>query len=341
MTNPRVLVLLLTLLVTVSFALFAQNEAPGSELSALDELLASGDRAFLTELDRVISTTLSVSAAQQVLRRYLEHPGAGSFLGEIARRKAELYELGGDFESGRDILRALDDATLYGGAEPLSVDLARLEFEVGDIASAEERLGRMTGRQVTRGTLRQITILRCRISLARNHKSSFDSCIATLEGEGWRDMALALSLQWARAQGDEAEAARLSAALRSEFPLVWQSLTATDSRVSRYPSPALILSGTLDVPEATPEVRTEGAGDTPAGQNTAPLGVQVGSFRDRENAEYMARDVGELGFSVSIRSRERNNGTFYQVLVSPGDTTPQNTVVRLKEHGLEGFLVFD
>ncbi len=338
-TSRKVFILLLILLSSVPQVLFAQEEPAVSEPADLDELLLAGDPGFLEGLDRLISTTSSVSAVHQILKGYLEHPGAEGFVGEISRRKAELYELQGEYESGRDTLAALGETILFAGPDPLAVDLARLEFEMGELGAAEERLGRLTGRQVTRKTLREISILRCRISLAQKHQSSFDSCIATLNREGWRDISLALSLQWARENGDAAEAERVSAALEEEFPLVWESLTAGDGRVSGYPSPARIFSGSEGRPEtdAGPAV-VESPAPEPAPE---PAGVQVGSFRDRENAEYMARDVGALGFSVSIRSRERNGGTYYQVLVSPGEATPQNTVVRLKEHGLEGFLVFD
>jgi hypothetical protein len=331
--RPKRYVLLLILLFSLPSGVIAQEEPPAPQFARLDELLLSGDPGFLTELDRLISTTSSVSAVHQFLDRYLEQAASGDFVGEISRRKALLYELEGEYEAGRNILAPLGETILFEGPEPLAVDLARLEFEMGELGAAEERLGRLTGQQVIRKTLREISILRCRISLAQKHESSFDSCLETLEREGWRDMSLALSLQWAKEKGDAAEVERISAALKEEYPLVWDSLSATDGRVSQYPSPALILSGTPEPSVPAPE---------PTVAETAePLGVQVGSFGDRENAEYMARDVGELGFSVSIRSRERNGGTYYQVLVSPGDATPQNTVLRLKEHGLEGFLVFD
>ncbi|MFW5844362.1 MAG: SPOR domain-containing protein [Spirochaetota bacterium] len=342
-TSNRVFLLLLILLSSVPSVLSAQEDSPASESSDLDELLLAGDPEFLEGLDRLISTTSSVSAVHQILNDYLENPDAGDFVGEISRRKAELYELQGEYEFGRDTLAALGETILFSGPDPLAVDLARLEFELGELGAAEERLGRLTGRQVTRKALREISLLRCRISLAQKHQSSFDSCIATLEREGWRDISLALSLQWARETGDAGEVERVSAALEEEFPLVWESLSAGDGRVSGYPSPARIFSGSEAMPETGPEsavVESPAPAPDPA-PDPKPAGVQVGSFRDRENAEYMARDVGELGFSVSIRSREHDGGTYYQVLVAPGEATPQNTVVRLKEHGLEGFLIFD
>ena len=320
--------------------LSAQDDVAVRQAQALDELLRAEDAAFLTELDRLIAGTTSVSGVHQLLGRYLDDTAAGAFHGALSRRKAHLYELQGNFEAGKKTLAALDDEALFGGPDPAAVDLARLEVELGEFASAEARLERLTGRQVTRPTLREITTLRCRISLAKEHRSSFDSCIETLEREGWQDLSLALRLQWARETGDDEEAERITAALKGEFPLMWESLTTTEGRVSRYPSPALLLSGGANLGEGEPAVSE--AVSTPGDEAAStPRGVQVGSFRDRENAEYMARDVGELGFDVSIRTREHRGGTFYQVLVSPGEATAQNTVVRLKEHGFEGFLVFD
>ncbi|MFW5694286.1 MAG: SPOR domain-containing protein [Alkalispirochaeta sp.] len=76
----------------------------------------------------------------------------------------------------------------------------------------------------------------------------------------------------------------------------------------------------------------------------AVTGIQTGSFQDRENAQYMVRDIRELDFSAEIQEVEVNDTTFFRVIVPlPDDATPesaQETVVKLKEQGVEGFLVF-
>jgi hypothetical protein len=87
--------------------------------------------------------------------------------------------------------------------------------------------------------------------------------------------------------------------------------------------------------------------DDPAPEGDAPAvaGIQTGSFRDPENAAYMAQDIRSMGFAAEIRTTESDGATFYKVLVPlPPNSTPgdaQETVVRLKERGVEGFLVFD
>ena len=337
------------------------QESSSPELEDLDRLLRAGDPAFLAELDNFLAGTSSLTAVHEILNRYAERSATPPFKRELARRKARLFELEGDYEGARDTLALLDEDLLLQGPEPLAVDLARNHFELGELSSAEDWLEALTGHRVTRESLREITVLRCRLSLVQNHESSFGSCINTLELEEWNDMALALQFQWAAKESDREAMQRIAERLEAEYPFLWESLAGTEGRISRLPSPALILTdGTPLSAAAAGEERDSRATSPVAGQESndasenggdsqpaesndrpEPSGVQVGSFRDRENAEYMARDVGNLGFTVSIRERERSGRLYHQVLVFPGEATAQNTVVRLKEHGFEGFLVFD
>ncbi len=95
--------------------------------------------------------------------------------------------------------------------------------------------------------------------------------------------------------------------------------------------------------EAAPEgaAATEGTG--PAEVRNF---VQVGSFRDPENAEYMRRDMESFGFGTTVATTEVRGSTYYQVLIpvtvgEGGDVQEaiQEVVVSLKERGYEGFLV--
>ncbi len=58
----------------------------------------------------------------------------------------------------------------------------------------------------------------------------------------------------------------------------------------------------------------------------------------------MARDIRELEFDAEVQEVEINDEVFFRVIVPlPEGSTPesaQETVVRLKEEGIEGFLVF-
>ncbi|POR05250.1 hypothetical protein AU468_01820 [Alkalispirochaeta sphaeroplastigenens] len=97
-------------------------------------------------------------------------------------------------------------------------------------------------------------------------------------------------------------------------------------------------SGEVDPEEKEPAPATRDA------ESSSLTGIQTGSFRDRENASYMLRDITALGFSATIKTAETGSGRFYRVIVTlpegyqPADA--QETVVALKEEGIEGFLVF-
>ncbi|MFO8043053.1 MAG: SPOR domain-containing protein [Alkalispirochaeta sp.] len=104
-------------------------------------------------------------------------------------------------------------------------------------------------------------------------------------------------------------------------------------------------SGDDDPGRSDPQRETPQERGTGEDQKREVAGIQTGSFRDGENAQYMARDIRELGFEAEVQEVEINDEVFFRVIVPlPEDSTPesaQETVVRLKEQGIEGFLVFD
>jgi hypothetical protein len=67
----------------------------------------------------------------------------------------------------------------------------------------------------------------------------------------------------------------------------------------------------------------------------------------KENAEYMVRDLKKLGFPAEFREDPRPDGRkIYKVLVplAPGQRSVEETqkvLIRLKEQGIEGFLLFN
>ncbi len=111
--------------------------------------------------------------------------------------------------------------------------------------------------------------------------------------------------------------------------------------VEYFPSPARVLSG------GSPEIATRRAPsatdiDTPdASTEHNAYGVQTGSFRDAENAQYMVQDLQERDFQARQRNRTVGNNKFYQVYVPVDGGDPQELLVQLKELGFEGFLLFE
>ena len=351
---PRVLrrpsyALVAVLICASSIAGFTQGSESIPELDDLDQLLVRGDERFWQQLQGSIATRTSLADVRRILIRYVEHPAGRPYVGELSRWIVHLYELEGEYKAGYDFLLGLGEDTLLEGVSPLAIDLSRLELELGLFAEAHSRLRTVAGRSLSDESRRQAVMLGCRAALLQEDSESLRVCSAELEEIGLGDMALALSLQQAQNRGEVEQVEALSSELRRQYPLVADSLIGGSQRISRFPGPLLLLHGGSVPPgDNRPNVRS-GEPSSPTATPVAsqpstpqvPVGVQVGSFRDQENASYMAEDVGRLGFEVSIRSSDRSGTIYHQVIVAPVNESPQQTVVRLKEHGLEGFLLFD
>jgi len=82
---------------------------------------------------------------------------------------------------------------------------------------------------------------------------------------------------------------------------------------------------------------------TPTEQPSTPTAlVQTGSFRDRENAEYMVRDLETAGFKAGIVEKRIGGTLYYRVVIGPLMTVDQAQAVlmKLKDASFEGVLLF-
>ncbi len=70
--------------------------------------------------------------------------------------------------------------------------------------------------------------------------------------------------------------------------------------------------------------------------------VQTGSFIIKENAEYMIIDLADKGFKAEILSAFVNNTLYYKVVIGVFNTSEEanNLLIRIKESGFQGFLLF-
>ncbi len=105
------------------------------------------------------------------------------------------------------------------------------------------------------------------------------------------------------------------------------------------PSAALATAGP---PTPAPSV-TPSAAPTPA--PTAPdprfVGVQAGSFRVKENADYLARDLQSKGFSPSVHEQIQDGKSLYRVIVASGISPSDAAALldRLSQAGYGGLIV--
>ena len=167
----------------------------------------------------------------------------------------------------------------------------------------------------------------------------------------------------ARVLEDDPTASRIATIIREQYPESPEAMLLAgrgDDRVVQALTPTAVTQGIFATPRASTETESTdtdsqagGASDDAhkieaagAAEEELQTFVQVGSFTDPENADYMRQDMEGLGFSATVAPRDFGEQRYYQVLipVTPEEDVStqaavQDLVVRLKERGYEGFLV--
>ncbi|MFP4490378.1 MAG: SPOR domain-containing protein [Spirochaetaceae bacterium] len=113
-----------------------------------------------------------------------------------------------------------------------------------------------------------------------------------------------------------------------------------------------LLGSAGEIPVETAEIRESDSEETreqPQQEETQGTtqeqqkarGVQTGSFRDIENADYMAAELEKKGFTPRVEEKTVNETKYHQVIVPiPEDTEAQSIMIKLKEEGFEGYPVY-
>ncbi|MEW5816120.1 MAG: hypothetical protein AB1798_12090 [Spirochaetota bacterium] len=120
--------------------------------------------------------------------------------------------------------------------------------------------------------------------------------------------------------------------LKSRFPGSPEYALArkeNNVEIEYYPNPSFYLEVT-EAPEASTQATIK------------YLSIQTGSFLVRENAEYMVKDLKTADFNAEIIEKVLNNKIYYKVIIRNilmDDS--QTTLMRLKDTGFEGFLLYD
>lgn len=122
-------------------------------------------------------------------------------------------------------------------------------------------------------------------------------------------------------------------------------------RVSSVPTPAGLLgfspgpytgkaAAAPHRPASSPSAANGAAGRHRTSRTS--VDIQIGSYHDRKNATYRLNDLENAGFSGSILKADVGGETYYRVVV-PGVPLgrSQHVLVKLKEKGFEGFLLYE
>lgn len=351
-------------------------------VTTYDEALAWLDEnpnspQFGSVLYTAVEYAPSVEAVSELLDEYLQDVMDRSDRGRILLRVGIVQELSHQYNRARlSYARAVDaDPSLW----EASLRRSSLAIEEGDVSEAVLLLTQVIHQAPTRAIQRRAAILRVRAYAMQDDTERAFAQAASLVGyPGEREEidppemnqtvepeALLLLYETAQVTGNthaqEWSATALDTSFDRDAPeaSLAQDGQSPDTIASYYPSPSRIFGGVEMRSVPIVEQRTAGTDppqdtsgerdpaedrDAPDGEKPAVAGIQTGSFRDGENAQYMARDIRELEFDAEVQEVEINDEVFFRVIVPlPEGSTPesaQETVVRLKEEGIEGFLVF-
>jgi hypothetical protein len=365
--------LVVTLLLGVfTFSVWGQTVTTYDEAV---EWLDSNQRSpqFGSVLYTAVEHAPSVEAVGTLLDEYLQDVMDRTDRGRILLRAGIVQELAHQYNRARlSYARAVDaDPTLW----EASIRRSALAIEEGDLSEAVLLLTQAIHQAPTRDLQRHAAMLRIRAySMQGDLERAFEQAAAlagysrTIDIDEPSDIqgtvepeALLMLHETAQlvgnARAQEWSVKALANSFGSDVPesSLARDGDSPDSIATFYPSPSRIFGGVeiRSVPiveqrvaedSTSPEEGSRDDSDSADDRRNNVEGIQTGSFRDRENAEYMARDIRKLEFSAEVREVEIDGGTFFRVIVPlPEDATTesaQETVVRLKEQGIEGFLVF-
>jgi len=355
----------------------AQRSGDGDYGDALDRLgretESPGYADFFLEALRLAP---DVSAVDDLARQYLPRVSDQVRRGEILFEIGSLYELTNRVDRARTFYGQATQA--HPGIDRYAIAFARTSIEMGNPEEAIITLSRVVHTPDSYREQREAALLRTRayalsgqedVAIAHAASLAGISDAVSPETVASTDIRSLFLLGDLASEYDREDLLReVIRRMEALYPGAPETRLLGDPAggVAFYPNPSRLIGS--EVPERSapvairprsgeprtdsstgsapaPEGDTERGDDGTSGVDETVLGIQTGSFRDRENAEYMVIDIEELGFSATIREVQVENRLFYRVIVpAPGTgsvSDAQELVVRLKERGVEGFLVFE
>lgn len=279
--------------------------------------------------------------------------------GKIALRLSLLQELLGNIEAA---WRGYESSTV--ALPQYKLNLAALLVEQGKLEKALEVLdgiapaialsGGKEGVSANRDIIIRSRILKARILTLQNKIAPAERTLRELLALRIKSDYLAEALlalfellinEKRRSDGAEVlEELRLKFPRSPEYILaqaIWEN--RVDAVVVFAFSPLRLLHSTLGSGSLTDTAEEKKAPlPGPVSSEEQLVLVQVGSFRMKENAEYLASDLQGLGFAACIVDFKLKDNLYYRVVVDPPRVVEeaQKVLMHLKDAGFEGFLLF-
>lgn len=242
--------------------------------------------------------------------------------GVINIRSGILLEMLGNIEQA---LTLYEDVS-YGGTTG-SIALLRaaeLRFQVGDTQKAELQARAILGTTSDQAQKTRAIVLLSRISCVKGEREAAEQLMRDVPDPSEPSYILWLALlKDGEGHGPLDEAFLAGEVLPYSGALDTFGLLPDPQETEKNPEESAILTG-------------------PAVTDPELISIQIGSFLDRENAEYRILDLEKVGIEGAIVEIERDEKIYFRVIVPdiPYEKL-QEEILRLKTHGFEGFPLYE
>lgn len=289
---------------------------------------------YLHVLDEYIESEKNIDAIISTLREIILNHTTAPYQPEIYALLAYYEEITGrlqDAQKHYEIAGMLAQETQ--DRSPL-IDSIRLLIETGKYKRAQIQAQAYINVAKNNTFKRYARVLLCTAFYAGGEYEKAKTVFVTLissaeEMKKFGPKELYLLILAAKGTGKYAEAENLESILLEQYPESPELLMIQKKIIVQLEASPLHLLA-LSEPEESNE-KADGA-----------VRVQTGLFSRKENAIELQKSLAAKGFQTVIKEIKQGGETLFRVLSEPISLQDsQQYIIRLKEYGYEGFLVFD
>ena len=294
----------------------------------------TGHQDYMKILHKYIDLEKDIEAIISTLEELVLHHTASPFQSEIfsllayyeenagwLQKAQKHYEIAGMLAGGKGDRRSL-------------LDSIRLLIEMGNYKRAWTQAQGFINVAQKNEMKRHARVLLCTALYAGGEYKKAETVFTALTSTGEDREALTseelyLLIRTAHGTGRTKEAEELRSKLLEKYPESPESLLIQKKLIVQLEATPLHLFAYAETDEPQ-----EIAGED--------VRIQTGLFSRRENAVELQKSLAGKGFTSVITEIKRGGKTFFRVLSEPVSLkASQEYIIRLKEYGFEGFLVFD
>ena len=346
-------------------------EAKGSFSEAMEKYRAwlkdnPTQENYIEILFHAVTLSPSPKEAVKLLKQALDIVTIKTKRSQISEKLGSFLEMLGDFENAQKYYELAYKTNPFEVSLPFLFKSSQLLFELGESQTSEDQI-RVVANLSQQPELKKRSIFhlaRIMAATGREDEALKISKLITADASFplGNEAILFFVVELARNLGNKIEETSALERLKKEYPGTAEYKLAQTNEIGSpvlFPSPSILLNPlsyrkrtekieepvvlkSSEVKPAKELIQKDKKSETPV-----PESIQTGSFSVKENADYMVKDLKQLGFiDTAVREDIRPGGKkIFKVVVplKPDQKSPegvQKALLLLKEKGIEGFLLF-